>query len=267
LEKDFTEAEVTATFYSTRAGYYSFEDDESDYGVFTKYMVLGLEGKADSNGDGIVSFMELEQYVQKGVREWSTRKNKQQKPYTKIHGEKTGDLALSFTPDKNKPSLTEKPIPIPVSRADILFRSTFLPGWGQYYAGDKMKGGIYGITAITLTGYLAYNLQSLAQAQNAYSNTPVYPGTDLFFPTYLQLQSAKSELVTQEKATILSVGLLGGFWLWNIIDAGAITNIPKQDFFSFDMGVRPIVVGSATYVGSNQNNREEFGNFQFHFKF
>ena len=228
-------------------------------------MVLGLEGKADSNGDGIVSFMELEQYVQKGVREWSTRKNKQQKPYTKIHGEKTGDLALSFTPDKNKPSLTEKPIP--VSRADILFRSTFLPGWGQYYAGDKMKGGIYGATAITLTGYLAYNLQSLAQAQNAYSNTPVYPGTDLFFPTYVQLQSAKSELVTQEKATILSVGLLGGFWLWNIIDAGAITNIPKQDFFSFDMGVRPIGVGSATYVGSNQNNREEFGNFQFHFKF
>lgn len=35
-EKVYTEAEVAATFYSTKSGYFSYEDDESDYGVFTK---------------------------------------------------------------------------------------------------------------------------------------------------------------------------------------------------------------------------------------
>jgi Skp family chaperone for outer membrane proteins len=83
LEKEYTEAEVAATFYSTKAGYYSYEDDETDYGVFTKYLVMGMEGSADSNGDGVVAFSELEQYVQKGVNYLSTKKNKQQNPITR----------------------------------------------------------------------------------------------------------------------------------------------------------------------------------------
>ncbi len=266
LEKDYKEAEVAATFYSTKAGYYSYEDDETDYGVFTKYMVMGLEGKADSNGDGIVSFTELEQYVQKGVKEWSTKKNKQQKPFTKIHGEKTGDLALTFSPERDKPSLTDKPIPVPITRGDILFRSTFVPGWGQYYAGEKNKGFIYGGTALALGGWFAYNVSALGQAQSAYSGTAVVPGSELFLPTYLQLQSASGELVAQERVTLLSLGALAGFWLWNIVDAGALVKIPKQDFFGMEMGVRPVThpIPSANAL---TNAREEYGSFQFQFRF
>ena len=52
-EKIYTEAEVAATFYSTKSGYFSYEDDESDYGVFTKNLIYGMEGKADENNEKI----------------------------------------------------------------------------------------------------------------------------------------------------------------------------------------------------------------------
>jgi cell division protein FtsB len=264
LEKEYSESEVAATFYSTKAGYYSYEDDETDYGVFTKYMVMGLEGKADMNGDGVVAFSELEQYVQKSVKEWSTRKNKQQKPYTKIHGEKTGDLALSFSIGKGKASLTEKPIPIPINRTDILLRSTFVPGWGQYYAGEKIKGVAYGTFALGLGGYFFYNVKLLSEIQAQYSSTVVLPGSDLFYPSYLQLQTVRTDLLDQEKNTLTSLGLLAGFWVWNLLDAGVLTKIPKQDFFTLDLRTRPSVLEPKE---SLQAQKEVFGSFQFTVRF
>ncbi|MBN2531910.1 MAG: SUMF1/EgtB/PvdO family nonheme iron enzyme [Spirochaetales bacterium] len=105
--KLFSNAEVAAIFYATKAGWYSYEDLESENGVFTRYLLEGMEGNADANNDVIVSFSELEQYVQEKVMEWSLRTGKKQKPYTKIHGEKFGDLGLTvaardITHDKNQ---------------------------------------------------------------------------------------------------------------------------------------------------------------------
>ena len=51
-------------------------------------MAYGMEGKADTNGDGIVSFGKLEEYVQNGVNDWSISNNKQQKPFVKYFKKK-----------------------------------------------------------------------------------------------------------------------------------------------------------------------------------
>ena len=91
----YEKADVAATLFSTKAGYYSFEDPKSDFGVFTKYLAYGLEGKADANGDGIISLSELEEYVQTTVSEWSQTNNKKQVPYLKYHREKFGDLPIT----------------------------------------------------------------------------------------------------------------------------------------------------------------------------
>ena len=93
--REFTEAELAAAFYSTKAGWFSYEDTETDYGVFTRFVLEGLEGNADSNGDSVVTFSELEQYVQDAVNDYSLKNNRKQKPFTKIYGEKFGDLALT----------------------------------------------------------------------------------------------------------------------------------------------------------------------------
>lgn len=258
IEKEYADAEVAATFYSTKAGYYSYEDDETDYGVFTKYLVMGLEGKADTNDDGVVAFMELENYVQKGVKDWSTKKNKQQKPYTSLHGEKTGDLALSFSPDKDKKSLTEKPVPKTITRGDVVFRSTFVPGWGQSYAGAKTKGIIYSASALVTLGYFAYNLQAMNKAQSDYNSKTALVGTSLFYPTYFQLRNAHSHLAEAESKVNMSLGILAAFWIWNIVDAGAFTALPKQDFFTMDGGMRPDPI---------QGKSESFGAVSFKWRF
>lgn len=99
--KIFQNAEVSATFYSTRDSYFSYEDHESDYGVYTRYLLEGMKGGADlqeygGNGDGVVSFKELQNFVGIMVDEWSLRNKKKQKPLTKFTREIFGDIALSL---------------------------------------------------------------------------------------------------------------------------------------------------------------------------
>lgn len=239
IEKDFADSDLAATFYSTKAGYYSYEDDETEYGVFTKYLVMGMEGQADKNADGVIAFSELESYVHKGVKDWSTRKNKQQRPYTRVHGERAGDIAITFSNGKSD-SITEKKIPPAVTRSDVIFRSVFAPGWGQFYAGSKIKGTIYSVTALGLAGYAGYRSQVMANAQSDYNSTIVLPGTSLFYPTYFQLKNAHSKLEDAQAGLTTALGVLTAFWIWNIIDSGAFTDLPKQDFFSLDIKVKPV---------------------------
>lgn len=94
-EEKYENAEVLATFYATKSGWKSYEDPDSDYGVFTKYIISGLKGRGDANKDGVVSFQELSTYVEDSVSNWSLSHQMKQIPYTKIYDEKTGDLALS----------------------------------------------------------------------------------------------------------------------------------------------------------------------------
>ena len=51
----------------------SFETSKLDggHGVFTYYVVAGLEGQADTNGDGLVTADELAEYVHENVREYT----------------------------------------------------------------------------------------------------------------------------------------------------------------------------------------------------
>ncbi len=94
----FEKAEVSAVFYATKSGWYSYEDQNSDYGVFTKYVLEGLKGKADyqyGNRDGIVTFRELSTYVEEAVTNYAMQMGLKQKPYTRINGEAYGDLAIS----------------------------------------------------------------------------------------------------------------------------------------------------------------------------
>lgn len=103
----FEQAEVAAVFYATRSGWFSYEDTDGNFGVFSRYIIEGLKGEADNtqiagNEDGIVTFSELASYVETGVSDWALDKGKKQRPYTGIFGEKYGDLALSAY--ENKPA-------------------------------------------------------------------------------------------------------------------------------------------------------------------
>jgi hypothetical protein len=263
LEKEYTEAEVAATFYSTKAGYYSYEDDETDYGVFTKYLVMGMEGKADSNGDGVVAFSELEQYVQKGVKDWSTKKNKQQKPFTRLNGEKTGDLAITFS-KSDTVSLVEKPIPKVITRGDVVFRSAFLPGWGQYYAGEEKKGMLFMGGSSLLFSYYFLSMKQHQTLQEKYDSSYSLPGTPAFAATYYNLQTLKAEIRESELLTNNVLFVLLGVYTWNLIDSGVKTEIPKNDFFTFGVTPSPVPQSMGTTSGKTM---ETYGFLNYTYRF
>jgi hypothetical protein len=94
----FERAEVAAVLYATRSGWYSYEDRETPYGVFTRFLLDGVKGKADyqyGNRDGIVTFRELSGFVEDAVAAYALGQGLKQRPYTKITGETFGDLAVS----------------------------------------------------------------------------------------------------------------------------------------------------------------------------
>lgn len=198
-EKYYSEAELGATFYSTKSGYYSYEDDETDFGVFTKYLVYGMEGKADVNSDGVVTFTEIEMYVQTAVREWSLKKNKFQKPYTKINGEKNGDLALTISdkvPQVGE-SLADKRVKTP-SKIGYVWRSSLFPGWGQISSGATYRGIGYSLFFLGSAGLYASSNSAFKSAQSQYNSTPVLFSGDLFLPSYMLLRQNRSSLQKAE---------------------------------------------------------------------
>ncbi|MFH1351243.1 MAG: DUF1566 domain-containing protein [Pseudomonadota bacterium] len=82
------EDRVKAIFFAAQKGFYSHDDERSGYSVFTKSLINGLEGEADSlyggNGDGVVTLRELSAYVQEEVLRGPLEKNRRQKPYIKM---------------------------------------------------------------------------------------------------------------------------------------------------------------------------------------
>jgi hypothetical protein len=103
VDEKNAQAKVSAVVYSTSPGEFSYEHHKEPYGVFTTYMIRGLQGEADSDGDVLISFNELRTFIEAGVGYWATEKGKKQKPFTSIKGEFHGDLVLSVTPFKARP--------------------------------------------------------------------------------------------------------------------------------------------------------------------
>ncbi len=68
------------------------------HGIFTYYVVKGIEGEADTNGDGVVSADELAEYVHTNVR---LATNAQQNP-TSERGSFDPDMVLAYDPSHVK---------------------------------------------------------------------------------------------------------------------------------------------------------------------
>jgi uncharacterized caspase-like protein len=63
------------------------------HGIFTYYLVQGLKGAADADGDGIVTLNEIYQYVEREVRTRSRQEGGNQQPV--MRGEVEGDLPIT----------------------------------------------------------------------------------------------------------------------------------------------------------------------------
>lgn len=80
----------------------SFESDQwgGGHGIFTYYVVRGMEGEADQNNDGIVTADELQDYVYRNVREATGNR---QNP-TSAQGSFDPNMLLAYVPTHAKPN-------------------------------------------------------------------------------------------------------------------------------------------------------------------
>jgi tetratricopeptide (TPR) repeat protein len=87
---------------ASRAREQSFEhpDLRGGHGVFTHYVVLGMEGEADTDGNGVVTADELAEYVHTQVREYTGAK---QNP-TSDRANYDAQMQLAYNPTRAKPT-------------------------------------------------------------------------------------------------------------------------------------------------------------------
>ncbi len=88
---DFDEAEGHSILFSTKFGRKSWEYAELGHGVFSHFVLKGLQGGA-AGADGLVTFRSLFDYVRRRVKEYGFPK-KIQVPF--IRGERSGDFLLA----------------------------------------------------------------------------------------------------------------------------------------------------------------------------
>jgi uncharacterized caspase-like protein len=282
IPKDFNEGNISATFYSTSKGHFSYEDDDSDYGVFTKYLIYGMEGKADTDEDGVVSFTDLKKYVERGVMDWSRKKGKvnelSQVPYTKIYNEETnGDLAITFAKNPRESLADDNEF----SRTwdEALKRSAIFPGWGQWFKKDTYKATGFGLLGVGLLGGIGASYSQYQSAKAGYMSAGQnellfsFSTTDFGALNLIALSQANEAKARVETAsgTISTLSIaFAGVYLINVIDS-VIMPKPKKGAFlyekqnGFQFSIRreflPVNTGDMSLQSGNFGQLEYVWNF------
>jgi tetratricopeptide (TPR) repeat protein/uncharacterized caspase-like protein len=102
---DLSKSLFSLTASRARERSYEVADLKGGHGVFTYYVVQGMEGAADSSGDGIVTADELAEYVHTQVREYTESR---QNP-TSDKANYDPEMLLAYVPSKAKPAAAPAP--------------------------------------------------------------------------------------------------------------------------------------------------------------
>jgi hypothetical protein len=112
-------SEGLRVLFSTRAGRVSYENDELHQGLFTHFLVKGLQGEA-AGADGLVTFRDLADYVTDSVRAYGVQHGQVQIPYEA--GESSGDFLMAramAAPANSAPINTPAPTPTAIIRPTV----------------------------------------------------------------------------------------------------------------------------------------------------
>ncbi|MEQ8239143.1 MAG: DUF5683 domain-containing protein [Cyclobacteriaceae bacterium] len=101
-----------------------------------------------------------------------------------------------------------------MSKSQFIWRSSLLPGWGQFYNKEPKKGLFFSLGEVGLIGAAVFSMSESGK-QRDQANLALLNGNLAQYNTYDQ--NAKT---FQTSGNILLIGA-GAFWLLNIIDATA----------------------------------------------
>ena len=199
-------------FYATGKDSVSQESNKLGQGVYSYYLLEGLKGRADLDGDLIVSSDEIRNYVSEKVIAFTDNTQKPQ-----LHQISS---ASKFLTRVTKPSPFR-----------YIWKSAVLPGSGQWEKGHK-SNSIFFFSCALFGGLHLYSKNSVYEREEKeyyvrqslflLSSPMVLDSTDLIL--FQSMQSVRRDLISDSKSIETGVDVLFLFYLWNLWDAGFTKN-------------------------------------------
>jgi tetratricopeptide (TPR) repeat protein len=216
----------------------SFESKDwgGGHGIFTYYVVKGLEGAADESGDGIVTADELAEYVHRNVREAT---GGQQNP-TSDRGSFDTNMMLSYVPSNVKPGAPPAPkFGILVVEANMSDVEVFVDG--------KSVGVLAKGTPLTLPG-LVPGAHTIKGVKMGYE--PDGPREEMVYPGQQTTVSIKILIARRRNKAALDV-LDEGLKYYT---KGFADNYKKAaTYFEKALQIDPTYSQAALYLGRTYN--------------
>ena len=217
----------------------SFESKDwgSGHGIFTYYVVKGLEGEADESGDGIVTADELSNYVRRNVREATKG---QQNP-TSDRGSFDPNMLLAFLP--NGLRVAHQPPPVD---GTLIFESN-MDGVEVFV--DGASRGIVGKGATLRLPGMRPGSHTIQGVKMGYEpdgprDEVVYPGRDSTVTIKISIARRRPKAAVDE--------LNDGLALYN---KGFADNYKKAaEHFEKALQIDPTYSQAALYLGRTYNS-------------
>lgn len=133
----------------------------------------------------------------------------------------------------------ESTIVISRPRAEYVWRSAFVPGWGQIHEGGTGKGFFFLTSSILLLGNSLYAYSSYTAAKSSYNSAtgiPYIVSPYAILINFNTFNSKREELNKSYNYLNLSLGLLAAVWIGNLADAYFF---PTDKKISFDFYYNP----------------------------
>lgn len=105
FETFFPAPEGFVVLTSCKLGEYSYEWNEKEHGVFSYYLLEGMKGAADKDGDRVVTITDAHKYTSENVKRWAFQKGVEQNPT--LEAKISGDIPLVLVE-----SVSEKEEPV-----------------------------------------------------------------------------------------------------------------------------------------------------------
>jgi hypothetical protein len=241
--------QVVGVLYSTRPGQYSYEDNESPHGVFTRYLIAGLKGDADVDKDLIVTLQELRKFVEMKMKDhFPIGDERRQAPSLKIPNETYGDLFLTYLEEKDLNSSHDPALEYKSQIQDQYIypfldtiASVSILGYHDMRRGDPFTGKFLFWSGAILGGYLYQEHNSYINTKNEFDSLgsfillAPYP-YDLFaYGSYNEMRNQ----VNKKSKTVQNNGLILVFiYLINSYRVGSDTliyleKIPSKSSYNY----------------------------------
>jgi len=217
----------------------SFESKDwgSGHGIFTYYVVKGLEGEADESGDGIVTADELSNYVRRNVREATKG---QQNP-TSDRGSFDPNMLLAFLP--NGLRVAHQPPPVD---GTLIFESNM--DGVEVFVDGASRGTVSKGATLRLPGMRpgSHTIQGVKMGYepDGPRDEVVYPGRDSTVSIKILIARRRTKAAVDE--------LNDGLALYN---KGFADNYKKAaEHFEKALQIDPAYSQAALYLGRTYNS-------------